>query len=317
MIQIHKHHHHKHFVLLSIIILILTFSIVVIAQVSGIKVTSNQSTTNLESFTIGQSRFSTSQNFGIWKPTSNEPLDLHIQLSKRFNAQTDIITGVTIYDIDGESTDAQTIKKIHELNPKNKVICNMNAGAYESYRGDSYKFPKQIIGKKDNEWSNSYWLDIRRSDVIVPIIKQRMIDWCQNKGFDAIEPDQTDIWKYDSGFVISKEQNEIYNIQIANIAHSLGMSVVLKNNVSQSKILSSYYDFALVEQCSEFNQCNELISSFTSSKKAVFDVEYHVDPTCDSFNKLHVNSQKRDPNLVNTQSKDYKQVSCKTKNKLW
>jgi hypothetical protein len=35
--------------------------------------------------------------------------------------------------------------------------------------------------------------------------------WCARKGFDAIEPDETEVWSNASGFDITKVQNNAYN----------------------------------------------------------------------------------------------------------
>jgi Glycoside-hydrolase family GH114 len=49
--------------------------------------------------------------------------------------------------------------------------------------------------------------------------------------------------------------------------------VGLKNDLDQLEDLVDYYDWALSEQCFEFNECDRY-SVFTDKDKAVFGVEY-------------------------------------------
>ena len=95
-----------------------------------------------------------------------------------------------VYDIDGFENSAATVAALHAMGKK--VICYMEAGAYETYRPDVATFKAlspQIWGAADAGWPGSYWLDIRRIDELAPIMKARF-QMCKEKGFDAIEPDE-------------------------------------------------------------------------------------------------------------------------------
>jgi hypothetical protein len=50
------------------------------------------------------------------------------------------------------------------------------------------------------------WLDIRRIDLLAPILRARL-DLCNVKGFDAIEPDNIEIYDNNTGFPLT------YNVQ--------------------------------------------------------------------------------------------------------
>jgi len=56
-------------------------------------------------------------------------------------------------------------------------------------RPDAGAFPDAVKGDS-NGWSGERWLDIRRLDVLGPIM-QRRLDLCKQKGFDAVEPDKS------------------------------------------------------------------------------------------------------------------------------
>ena len=177
----------------------------------------------------------------------------------------------TVYDIDWESNSSKTVKALHAINTK--VICYVDVGVYESYRPDARKFPKAVRGKPDSHWDGSYWLDIRRLDVLLPIMRARF-EVCKNKGFDAIEPDEVDGYANDSGFNLSYNDQLKYNRAIAELAHSMGMSVGLKGDIGQVRDLWTDFDWTLNEQCFEFDECGVLSTYFTANGKAVFNVEY-------------------------------------------
>jgi len=245
-----------------------------------------------------------------WQPTPGQPIHWHWQLSDDFVYPRDLLPGVTVYDLDGELTSAQTVAQLHAANPNIKVICYFDAGVYESYRSDAARFPASVIGKPDVGWENSYWLDIRQTDILLPIMTDRMQHWCKDKGFDAIEPDETEVWSNDSGFPITRAQNNAYSIQIAAIAHSLGLSVGLKGNTTEAPDLWSYFDWMLNEQCWEFDECDLLRDSFLNNGKAVLNIEYNVDPNCAAANVWPMNSARRDLDLVGPTNPDYLYAPC-------
>ena len=138
------------------------------------------------------------------------------------------------------------------------------------------------------------WLDIRRVDILLTIMRDRIEHWCRDKGFDAIEPDETEVWSNNSGFPVTKEQNNAYNIQIASIAHYFELSVGLKGNTTEASELWQYFDWSLNEQCWEFEECDNLKESFLANGKAVFNIEYNRTPDCSKANAWHMNSARRD-----------------------
>lgn len=243
-----------------------------------------------------------------WQPTSAQPIHWHWQLSTDFQIPRDVLPKKTVYDLDGELTDAGTVAALHAQGAK--VICYFDAGVFEDYRSDAGKFPASVIGKSDVGWAGSYWLDIRQTAILLPIMRDRMISWCKNKGFDAVEPDETEVWSNDSGFPVTKADNMAYNIAIAGLAHSLGLSVGLKGNNTEAPALEPYFDWALTEQCWEYDECSLFETSFLQAGKAVFNVEYDVDPDCAKANAMHMNSSRRDLDLVGPTMPGYLYQPC-------
>ncbi len=187
------------------------------------------------------------------------------------------------------------VAKLHALGKK--VICYIDAGVYETYRPDAYKFPTSVIGNADSGWDGSYWLDIRRTDILGPIMYARM-KMCKDKGFDAIEPDEIDGYSNNPGFPLTYADQINYNKFIANMAHSLGMSIGLKGDIDQVKDLHPYFDWTLNEQCFQYNEC-DLLRPFQNDGKAVLQVEYSVGTSnfCPTANAANYNSMKMPLNL--------------------
>jgi hypothetical protein len=89
----------------------------------------------------------------------------------------------------------------------------------------------------------------------------------------------------------------IYNKFLANEARKRGLSVGLKNDLSQIGDLEAFYDFALSEQCNQYNECDLLIP-FIQNNKAVFNAEYDSkyvdnnnnerDQLCQEMNQIQI-----------------------------
>ncbi|MFI5958733.1 endo alpha-1,4 polygalactosaminidase [Cryptosporangium sp. NPDC051539] len=181
---------------------------------------------------------------------------------------------VQVYDIDGFTNNAGVVASLHAAG--RKVICYLNAGAAEDFRSDYRKFPAAVVGKGLDGWPGERWLDIRRWDVLQPIMAARF-DVCRSKGFDAVEPDNVDGFANDSGFPLTAADQLRYNRRIAALAHSYGLSVGLKNDLEQVTDLVNDFQFAVNEECAAYGECDEL-TPFTDAGKAVFHVEYSDEP---------------------------------------
>ena len=77
----------------------------------------------------------------------------------------------------------------------------------------------------------------------------------------------------ESGFALTDEDQLAYNRWLAATAHELGLSIGLKNDLNQIEDLVEDFDWALNEQCFQYDEC-ELLLPFIEAGKAVFGVEY-------------------------------------------
>lgn len=198
---------------------------------------------------------------------------------------------VDMYDIDMFNNDTRVVASLHAEG--RKVIGYISAGSWEKWRPDADEFPEEVLGKPLEGWPGERWLDIRRIDILGPIMTARM-DLCKEKGFDGIEPDNIDGYINDTGFPLTYQDQVNYNIFLANEAHVRGLSIGLKNDLDQVEDLLPYFDWALNEQCFQYEECNALMP-FINAGKAVFQVEYYLKlrSFCPLANRRNFNSIKK------------------------
>jgi hypothetical protein len=189
----------------------------------------------------------------------------------QLSGKPDLSVDVPVYDIDGHTNSAATVAALHAKG--RKAICYLSTGAWEKFRPDAARFPAEVLGS-GNGWKGERWLDIRRTDVLEPLMAARL-DMCRDKGFDAVEPDNMDGHLNRTGFPLTAADQLRYNRLIARLAHERGLAAGLKNDLEQIPQLVGDFDFAVNEQCAEFDEC-ELLTPFVEAGKAVFHVEYEI-----------------------------------------
>lgn len=176
-----------------------------------------------------------------------------------------------------------------------KAICYLSAGSWEDWRPDADRFPSAVLGNS-NGWPGERWLDIRRLDVLGPIMEARL-DLCKSNGFDAVEPDNVDGYTNGTGFPLTGGDQLRYNRFLADAAHARGLSVGLKNDLEQVEALLPSFDWALNEECFRCRECS-LLMPFIDAGKAVFHVEYGSDDSfCSQTKAMGFFSQRKRPSL--------------------
>lgn len=203
----------------------------------------------------------------IWLP---EPGD---SFQWQFVGKLDESIDADIYSLDLFDTDEKIINDLHKKGKK--VICYVNVGAWEDWRPDANNFPKEIIGKNYSGWPGERWFDIRRIDLLSPLIKKRF-ELCKQKGFDAIEPDNLDGYEVgaeETGFDITYEDQLVFNRWLSKTTHSLELSIGLKNNPNQAKELLKDFDWAILESCYQYGWC-DAFKQFIKANKVVAMIEY-------------------------------------------
>lgn len=200
----------------------------------------------------------------LWSPSPSATWQW--QLSGGLDLKVD----ADLFDLDYETT---TSADTDELKRDGRhLICYLSAGSVEEYRDDADAFPPSVVGEVMSGWADERWLDIRRTEVLLPIMAARM-DICADKGFDAVEPDNVDGYVNDTGFPLTAADQLTYNRAVAYLAHARGLSVALKNDVDQIPELVDTFDFAVNEECIRYAECDQY-EPFVDAGKAVLHVEY-------------------------------------------
>jgi hypothetical protein len=193
------------------------------------------------------------------------------------NAPPDNTKNVGAYDIDGWNNTAAEVAALHARGLK--VVCYMDAGTYEPGRPDSSSFPASLKGKAVSGWPGEYWLDVRPSGPNYATLQSIMLarfKTCQQKGFDAVEPDNIDSYQNNPGFPTTAADQLAYNKWIASTVHGLGLAVFQKNDLDQVTALEPYFDGILDEECNKYSECSTL-APYTAAHKPVWDAEYKED----------------------------------------
>ena len=207
----------------------------------------------------------------------------------------DLSVEADVWDIDMFENDAGVVDELHARG--SRVVCYISVGTWEEPRPDADRFPDEVLGEPLEDHPDERWLDIRRLDLLGPIMEARL-DECRDKGFDGVEFDNVDGYDNDSGFPLTYEDQLAYNRFLANEAHKRGLSAALKNDLEQIPDLLDFFDFAINEECFQYHECDALLP-FIEAGKAVFAVEYELAPDefCDHANAMRFSAMRKDPVL--------------------
>jgi len=196
-----------------------------------------------------------------------------------------------VVDIDVNKS-AEKIQQLH--NAGIKVICYFSGGTLEDFRDDynDFKAVKNLVRNTFIDWPDETWLDYR-VEGIKPLMKKRM-QTAVNKKCDGIEVDNLDGYTMDEvkewTNPLKKEDAIAYAKWLAETAHSLNISIGLKNTLGIIDDVGSYFDFAVNEECIQYNECKRY-KNFIAQGKAVYGVTYggmdkNKDALCKNLNGL-------------------------------
>ena len=107
----------------------------------------------------------------------------------QFSGEIDLTVKAQAFDLDMFDTTARQVRRLHAKGKR--AVCYINAGAWEDWRPDADRFPSAVLGKPLDGWPGERWLDIRRLDILGPILGDRL-DRCDAKGFDGVEFDNVE-----------------------------------------------------------------------------------------------------------------------------
>ncbi|HET7509734.1 MAG TPA: endo alpha-1,4 polygalactosaminidase [Solirubrobacterales bacterium] len=207
---------------------------------------------------------------GVWKaaPTT-APWQWQLQ------GKIDTSVPACVFDVDGFETPRATVAALHRSG--RVAICYLDVGSWESYRPDAKRFPRSVLGRRYEGFPNERWLDIAHFHRFASILARRF-RLCAHKGFDAVEPDNLAGFENRTGFPLTAAEQLRFNRWVATRVHALGMAVALKNDPRQAGALLDRFDFAIVEQCFQYEECGSF-EPFVRAGKAVFEAEYELEPS--------------------------------------
>jgi hypothetical protein len=187
----------------------------------------------------------------------------------QLSGELDTSLPVEMYDVDLFVTPDAALAQLRKRGVK--IVCYFSAGTHEPNRPDTGKLADKVIGKSLPDWPDERWLDIR-SPAVRALVRGRL-DLAVKRGCDGVEPDNVDAYANDSGFALTADDQLAFNRFVATEAHQRKLSVGLKNDLDQVPALVDSFDWALVEECMHYNECDAL-APFIRANKAVFHVEY-------------------------------------------
>ncbi|MGI8332739.1 endo alpha-1,4 polygalactosaminidase [Actinomadura scrupuli] len=172
-----------------------------------------------------------------------------------------------------------------------RAICYVDAGGIEKGRPDYRRFVEwddahghSLIGKPYPGFPDERYANINNDrgqrDFLLAAQGAR-VRACARAGFDGVEFDVVNAYEDGravTGWDISAATQLEYNRALAGLAHRHGLSVALKNDLSQIPQLVSSFDYAVNEQCFQYAECGNL-ALFISAGKPVFQVEYSRPPS--------------------------------------
>ena len=174
-----------------------------------------------------------------------------------------------VFDVD-LYVDQAIIDELHSQG--RKVICYISFGSWEDWRPDADAFPEEVLGNDYEGWPGERWLDIRQIHLLAPILRHRL-DLCAQKGFDAVEPDNMDIYSNATGFPLTYADQLAFARWLADEAHVRGLAIGIKNAPDMVADSLEFFDFAITEDCYYYAWCDAMLP-FIDAGKPVFAAEY-------------------------------------------
>jgi len=202
-------------------------------------------------------------------------------------------TGAKVYIVDLFETSIETIAFLKSKNIS--VVCNFSAGTVETWNADYSEFPSESIGNPINSSSEKY-IDIRNTQVRLIMLKR--LDLARAKGCLGVDMDNMDGYGNKTGFPITPQLQIEYNSILAYAAHDRRLFAGFHNAAEIVPTLVNSYDFAYVEECFSYNEC-ESYKAFTDNNKPTFVTEYKSlsSPLCQLAETLGISLSSHDPKL--------------------
>ncbi len=214
-------------------------------------------------------------------------------------------------------TGVQVVSRNHEDEPAPGVynICNFNAfqvqkGAEDDWSSDLLLRDAggQVVYDKD--WGEAV-LDIRtdakRQRIAAKV--NAWIDECAAKGYKAVEPENYDSFTRFPQYLTADQAKTLMKLLVVH-AHEKGLAVAQKNTLELvSDRASVGLDFAVVEDCGQWNECGEFAAAFDNNVLVVEHTEKGLSEVCAGWSDT-LSIVRRDLNVVSQGESGYVRQSC-------
>lgn len=247
-----------------------------------------------------------------WQPVPGEAANWDIQLAGSFDVAAaramyaldlwDVTTATTLAYLDGAMVAVPAGPlggKVLELKTRGgRVVCDVEAGAIRLDDPDAARFPGHSAAPPDRPtapaagsaigWSvigdpMTRYLDLRSaSRAMWRALLFKRFELAAQLGCDAVAVAWGD--QLDAGFPLVPQDVSDFFTEAANELHRLKLSAGIHTRTSIGEMLAgtlnTEFDFAVVERCAEFDEC-DFTRSFAQDNKAVFAIDFDSDGTTD------------------------------------
>ncbi|MFI7400623.1 endo alpha-1,4 polygalactosaminidase [Streptomyces sp. NPDC049541] len=174
---------------------------------------------------------------------------------------------------------ARVVSRDHDSEPAPGVynICNINA--FQAQKDEERDWDSDLLLRDakadvlyDKDWGEAI-LDIRTAAKRQRIAAKlnSWIDECAAKGYKAVEPDNYDVFTRFPKYLRAGQAEALMKLLSAH-AHDKGLAIAQKNAAELlSDRASVGLDFAVAEECAEWNECGEFAEAYGNN---VLVVEY-------------------------------------------
>ncbi|WP_405725358.1 endo alpha-1,4 polygalactosaminidase [Streptomyces sp. NBC_01537] len=214
-------------------------------------------------------------------------------------------------------TGVQVVSRSHEdpAAPGVYNICNINAfQAQEDAEGDWD--PDLLLRDAngdvvyDEDWGEAV-LDIRtdakRQRIAAKV--NAWIDECAAKGYEAVEPDNYDTFTRFPKYLAAGQAKALMKLLSVH-AHEKGLAIAQKNTLELVPDRASVgLDFAVVEECGEWNECGEFAKAFDNNVLVVEYTAKGLSDVCSGWSST-LSIVRRDQLIVSKGTSGYLRQTC-------
>ncbi|GAA2424256.1 endo alpha-1,4 polygalactosaminidase [Streptomyces glaucus] len=136
------------------------------------------------------------------------------------------------------------------------------------------------------------------------------IDECASKGFQAVEPDNYDSYTRAPGNLLSADDAKAFLTLLASHAHEKGLVIGQKNTAELASARKEVgLDFAVVEECGMYEECDDYVDAFGPHVMVVEYSERGLRTACDGWGDA-ISVVRRDVDLVAKGDPGYVRKTC-------